>query len=188
VTDGIDTFTEKGLRLSSGTELEADIIVTATGLNLLVLGGLELALDGKSLDLSETVAYKGMMISGVPNLAITVGYSNASWTLKADLVAGYVCRLLNYMDEHEYAVCTPQAPDPSLPTQPFLDLMSGYVLRSIAQFPKQGVEAPWRLHQNWFRDIRLLGRGPVDDAIEFSRGAGEDQRAAGPDGGVSVAA
>src|SRR4051794_31595437 len=169
VTDGIDTFTEKGLRLSSGTELEADIIVTATGLNLLVLGGLELALDGKALDLSETVAYKGMMISGVPNLAITVGYSNASWTLKADLVAGYVCRLLNYMDERGYAVCTPQGPDPSLATEPFLDLTSGYVLRSIAQFPKQGAEAPWRLHQNWFRDIRALGRGPVDDSIEFSR-------------------
>jgi len=169
VTDGIGTFTENGLRLSSGEELEADIIVTATGLNLLVLGGLELALDGTPLDLSETVAYKGMMISGVPNLAITVGYSNASWTLKADLVAGYVCRLLNYMDERGYAVCTPQGPDPSLATEPFLDLTSGYVLRSIAQFPKQGAEAPWRLHQNWFRDIRALGRGPVDDAIEFSR-------------------
>jgi monooxygenase len=188
VTDAIETFTEKGLRLSSGAELEADIIVTATGLNLLVLGGLELVVEGEPVDLSQTVAYKGMMIAGVPNLAITVGYSNASWTLKADLVARYVCRLLNHMDERGYAVCAPRAPDPSLPTEPFLDLTSGYVLRSIHQFPKQGTEAPWRLHQNWFRDIRMLGRGPVDDAMDFAPGPSEDRRTAGGDGTVSMAA
>jgi cation diffusion facilitator CzcD-associated flavoprotein CzcO len=169
VTDGIETFTETGLKLSSGAELEADVIVTATGLNLLMLGGIELVVDGEEVDLAEKIAYKGMMLSGVPNLAIALGYTNASWTLKCDLVAMYVCRLLNHMDAHGYAIATPQPPDPSLPVEPFIDFNSGYVLRSIASLPKQGATAPWRLHQNYFRDVRLLKRGPVDDAMEFER-------------------
>jgi monooxygenase len=169
VTDGIETFTETGLRLTSGAELEADLIVTATGLNLLLLGGLEIVVDGDEVDFSKKVAYKGMMLCGVPNLAIALGYTNASWTLKGDLVAEYVCRLLNHMDEHGYAVATPKDPDPSLPTEPFIDFNSGYVLRSIAELPKQGATAPWRLHQNYFRDVRMLRRGPVDDAMEFER-------------------
>jgi monooxygenase len=169
VTDRIETFGEKGLKLESGAELEADIIVTATGLNLLPLGGMGITVDGKEIDLSETVGYKGLMFSGIPNLAITLGYTNASWTLKCDLTCEYVCRLLNYMDEHGYRQCMPQAPDPSLPREAFLDLMSGYVLRAIDKFPKQGDRAPWRLYQNYPRDVLLLRRGPiVDEGIEFS--------------------
>ncbi len=170
VTDRIERFTEKGVLLESGTELEADIIVTATGLNLLALGGIEVGVDGRRVDLGQTVGYKGMMLSGIPNLVLTLGYTNASWTLKADLVAEYVCRLLNHMDANGYSQCTPQAPDPREPTQPFLDLKAGYVLRSIDQLPKQGSRSPWRLNQNYPLDVRLLRRGPLEDeGIEFSR-------------------
>jgi monooxygenase len=168
VTDGVETFTETGVRLSSGEELEADVIVTATGLNLLLFGGIDVSLDGEPVDFSKTIAYKGMMICGVPNLAITLGYTNASWTLKCDLVAHYVTRLLNHMDANGHAVCTPEAPDASVPTEPFIDFNSGYVLRSIHLLPRQGAYQPWRLNQNWFRDVRLLKRGPVNDSIDFS--------------------
>jgi cation diffusion facilitator CzcD-associated flavoprotein CzcO len=178
VTDGIETFTETGVRLASGRELEADIIVTATGLNLLLLGGMSIVVDGDEVDLSKTVAYKGMMFGGIPNMAIALGYTNASWTLKCDLVAEYVCRLLQHMDAHGYRVATPRSPDPSLPTEPFIGLKSGYVLRSIDELPKQGASHPWRLHQNYARDIRLLRRGPLDDAMDFSVGPGEVERAA----------
>jgi cation diffusion facilitator CzcD-associated flavoprotein CzcO len=172
VTDQIDTFTETGLRLASGAELEADLVVTATGLNLLALGGMQIAVDGRDVVLPETVGYKGMMLAGVPNLAIALGYTNASWTLKCDLTCEYVCRLLNHMDEHGYRQCTPRNRDAALPTQPFIDLKSGYVQRAIAQFPKQGLKAPWRLYQNYARDIAMLRYGPLqDDAIEFSAAA-----------------
>jgi monooxygenase len=166
-TGEIETFTETGISLRSGEELPADVIVTATGLNLLVLGGLELSVDSSPVDLARVVTYKGLMLCGVPNLALTLGYTNASWTLRADLVAEYVCRLLRYMDEHEFAVCLPHAPDPSLPTEPILGLKAGYVLRAIDRLPKQGVQAPWRFHQNYFQDMNLLRRGRVDDAMEF---------------------
>jgi monooxygenase len=169
VTDGVETFTETGVKLSSGEELEADVIVTATGLNMLLFGGIEVSLDGEPVDFSKTIAYKGMMICGVPNLALSLGYTNASWTLKCDLTAHYVTRLLNHMDAHGYEVCTPKPPGPSLPTEPFIDFNSGYVLRSIHMLPRQGASQPWRLNQNWFRDVRLLKRGPVDDSMEFSR-------------------
>jgi monooxygenase len=168
VTDRIETFTETGLRLASGEQVEADIIITATGLNLLPLGGIELAVDGAEVRIPETIGYKGMMLSDVPNLAVTLGYTNASWTLKADLVAQYVCRLLNYMDARGYATCTPRPPEPGAQTAPWLDLKSGYVLRSAASLPKQGMTPPWRLHQNYLRDIPLLRRGPVDDEMEFA--------------------
>jgi cation diffusion facilitator CzcD-associated flavoprotein CzcO len=168
VTDQIEKFTETGLRLASGEEVQADIIITATGLNLLPLGGIDLAVDGAEVRISETVGYKGMMLSGVPNLAVTLGYTNASWTLKADLVAQYVCRLLNHMDAHGHAISTPRAPAPGAETAPWLDLKSGYVLRSAAMLPKQGTTPPWRLHQNYLRDIPLLRRGPVDDAMDFA--------------------
>jgi cation diffusion facilitator CzcD-associated flavoprotein CzcO len=172
VTDRIETFTERGLLLASGQELEADIIVTATGLNLLVMGGMTMSVDGRDVKPSETVGYKGMMLSGVPNMALTLGYTNASWTLKGDLCAGYVCRLLNHMDEHGYAYCTPRPLDPSLPTEPFIDLVSGYVLRSIDQLPKQGPKPPWRLHQNYPRDVVMLRYGSLEDeAISFTRAA-----------------
>ena len=172
VTEHIDTFTADGLRLRSGEELDADIVVTATGLNLLALGGMQVAVDGQDVDVSQTMAYKGMMLSGVPNLALSFGYTNASWTLKADLTCGYVCRLLNYMDEHGYAYCTPVNDDPSLTAEPFLDFSSGYVQRSIHMFPKQGSRVPWRVHQNYARDMLSLRRAQLDDGeLHFSRAA-----------------
>jgi monooxygenase len=162
VTDRIDTFTEDGILLASGEHLPADVIVTATGLNVLALGGMALTVDGAPVDLGRTVAYKGMMLSGVPNLAMIIGYSNASWTLKADLVCGYVCRLLHHMDRHGYQVCTPEAPH-FADLDPIIDLRSGYVLRSVDALPKQGPAAPWRLHQNYPRDVLLLRHGRLED-------------------------
>jgi cation diffusion facilitator CzcD-associated flavoprotein CzcO len=169
VTDQIETFTEQGLKLRSGKELEADLIVTATGLNLRLLGGLEATVDGAHVDFSRTFNYKGMMFSDVPNLALAVGYTNASWTLKAELICRYVCRLLNHMEKTGTRQCTPRLGDARPEEAPFLDLTSGYVLRSIDAFPKQGAEVPWRLHQNYARDLLLLERGNVEDGVmEFS--------------------
>jgi hypothetical protein len=124
--------------------------------------------DGEAVDLPSTVAYKGLALSGVPNMAVTLGYTNASWTLKCELIHQYVCRLLNYMDEHGYAQATPRY-DETGPTDPFIDLTSGYVQRAIAQFPRQGAESPWRAYQNYILDLRLLRRGRVDDGMEFTR-------------------
>jgi monooxygenase len=178
VTDHVETFTESGIRLQSGRELEADVLITATGLNLLVLGGMRLLVDGREKKLSETVGYKGMMFSGVPNMCMAMGYTNASFTLKTDLVAAYICRLLEHMDAHGYRAAIPNAPDPSVEIEPFIDLKSGYVLRSLEQLPKQATTRPWRLHQNYAHDIRVLRRGPLDDEIAFSRGgAAEAERA-----------
>ncbi|MDT5210946.1 MAG: monooxygenase, partial [Mycobacterium sp.] len=120
-----------------------------------------------AVDLSKTVSYKGMMLSGVPNFAWTIGYTNASWTLKADLVAEYVCRLLRHMNANGYSAVTPDAPGTTA-AAPFLDLASGYVTRSLAELPKQGDHAPWRLHQNYVKDVRLLRRGPIDDGVVFT--------------------
>jgi monooxygenase len=170
VTDHIETFTEKGLKLKSGAELEADVIVTATGLNLLTLGGVEIAVDGRKIEYSKTISYKGMMLCGVPNFAFALGYTNASWTLKVDLVSDYLCRLLNYMDEHRYRYCAPRPPDPSLPTEPFLDLQSGYVQRGLPDLPRQGTKAPYKLHQNYTRDVMLFKAGRLDDgSMEFAK-------------------
>ena len=170
VTDSIDTFSERGLRLQSGAELEADVIVTATGLNLLALGGMPIAVDGWEVDVAKTMSYKGMMLAGVPNLAIAFGYTNASWTLKCDLTCEYVCRLLKHMREQGYAQCTPLNRDPSITEEPFIDFSSGYVQRSIDQFPKQGSKAPWRLYQNYALDILSLRFGAVSDgAMQFAR-------------------
>jgi monooxygenase len=169
-TDTIETFTENGIKLASGAELEADVIVSATGLNLLALGGMEVAVDGREIALNETIGYKGMMFSDIPNLAIALGYTNASWTLKCDLTCEYVCRLLNHMDAHGYGQVTPRNHDATLETLPFIDLKSGYVARAIDQFPRQGVRAPWRLYQNYARDIMMLKRGALEDgAIEFTK-------------------
>jgi monooxygenase len=169
VTDTIDRFTESGVRLASGEELPADIIVTATGLNLLPMGGMTITVDGREVDLAGTVAYKGMMVSGVPNFAFTIGYTNASWTLKGDLVAGYVCRLLNHLSARGLQVCTPVAPD-SDDLYPLIDLKSGYVLRSLDKLPRQGPAAPWRLYQNYARDVLLMRYGKLADAgMRFSR-------------------
>jgi len=163
VTDQIETFTERGLRLASGEELEADLIVTATGLNLLALGGMQVTVDGRHIDLARTMGYKGMMLSGVPNMAMTFGYTNASWTLKCDLSCEYVCRLLNHMDARGYGQCTPQKRDPSITEEPFIDFSSSYVLRAIEKFPKQGSRAPWRLYQNYALDILTLRFGAIED-------------------------
>ena len=172
VTDVIDTFTEKGIRLNSGKELEADIIVTATGLALELLGGMQVSVDGKVVDFSNTFNYKGMMFSDVPNFASSFGYTNASWTLKADLTCNYVCRLLNYMDAHGVRQCTPRNRDPLLGAEPFLDFTSGYVQRAIDKLPKQGTRAPWKLYQNYALDIVTLKYGAVDDGVmEFSNAA-----------------
>jgi monooxygenase len=169
-TDEIETFTERGLRLKSGEELEADIIVTATGLNLKVLGGMQVLIDGAQVDLSRTLNYKGAMYSDIPNLASAFGYTNASWTLKADLTAQYVCRLLNYMDAHGYDSCTPRKRDPAIVEEPFVNFTSGYFQRASAILPKQGSRRPWRLYQNYILDILMLRLGGVDDgAMEFIR-------------------
>ncbi|HSR93634.1 MAG TPA: NAD(P)/FAD-dependent oxidoreductase [Solirubrobacterales bacterium] len=170
VTDTIASFTERGIELSSGEELEADAIVTATGLNLLFLGGMRLEVDGEEVEVASRIAYKGMMLSGVPNMAFTVGYTNASWTLKADLTSEYVCRLLNHMDAHGHTRCVPEA-DPSLTERPLLEFTSGYVQRSLDRFPKQGSREPWKLRQNYILDIRTIRRGAIDDgAMRFSSG------------------
>jgi monooxygenase len=169
VTGRIATFTEKGIELESGEHLDAGVVVSATGLNLLTMGGMSLTVDGAPVELPNTVSYKGMMLSGVPNFSMVIGYTNASWTLKADLINGYVCRLINHLDEHGYVSATPVAP-PEGADLPFLDLASGYVQRSLAELPKQGARTPWRLHQNYLRDVRLMRRGPLDDeGMTFQR-------------------
>jgi cation diffusion facilitator CzcD-associated flavoprotein CzcO len=170
VTDQIDSFTETGLRLASGDELEADIIVTATGLNLELFGGVELVVDGREISISDLVTYKGMMYSGLPNLALMIPYGNSAWTLKADLVARYVCRLLRYMDERGYDYCMPLDPGPGQRRAPLLNLMSGYVMRSLNQLPKQAERSPWRVHQNYFLDLKMLRRASLEDeGIRFGR-------------------
>ena len=168
VTDSIETFTETGLRLASGEHLDADIIVTATGLNLKLMSGLELVVDGERVDLAKTMTYKGMMYSDVPNLASALGYTNASWTLKCDLTAEYVCRLLNHMDAYGYSRCTPRRSDPSVMEEPAIDFSSGYVQRALHTLPKQGSKKPWRLHQNYARDMMSLRYSRLEDgAMEF---------------------
>lgn len=170
VTDHIETFTETGIRLISGAELETDIIVTATGLQLKLIGGLDLVVDGKTIDLAQTTSYKGMMYSDVPNLATALGYTNASWTLKADLTSEYLCRLINHMDKRGYTSCTPRKRNPSMSNEPLLNFTSGYVLRGIDTFPKQGSKRPWKLYQNYVMDFVSLKFGALDDgSMEFSR-------------------
>jgi monooxygenase len=180
VTDRIRRFTEKGIELESGTEIPADVVVTATGLNLLPIGGMRLAVDGREVELAETVSYKGMMVSGVPNFDMVIGYTNASWTLKADLVNEYVCRLINHLDAHGYVSATPVAP-PEGATAPFLDLSSGYVQRSLTALPRQGARAPWRLYQNYLRDVRMMRRGSLEDAgMTFQRATQAQPAGSGP--------
>jgi cyclohexanone monooxygenase len=169
VTDTIARFTERGLRLASGRELEADIVVTATGLKLTALGAMAVHVDGRPVDLARTMAYKAQMLSGVPNLVYTFGYTNTSWTLKADLTAAWTCRLLHYMDRHGYAVATPTA-DPGVEPRPFLDLSSGYIQRASAELPKQGTRGPWRVSQDYLRDVLTLRYGRLaDGTLRFER-------------------
>lgn len=168
VTDHIETFTETGLQLKSGEHLDADIIVTATGLVLKLMAGLQLVVDGAPVDISKTLAYKGMMYSDLPNIASAFGYTNASWTLKCDLTAEYVCRILKYMDRRGYDICTPRVNDPSIESEPVLDFTSGYVQRALDTLPRQGSKTPWRVHQNYVRDLGMIRFGRVDDGtMEF---------------------
>jgi len=169
VTGEIESFTEIGVRLTNGEEINADVIVTATGLRLKIMAGLTLTVDGEVVDLSKKVAYKGMMYNDVPNLAQAFGYTNASWTLKCDLTSAYVCRLIKHMDANGFSSCTPRLNDPSVVPEPALDFNSGYVLRALDEIPSQGSKHPWRLHQNYFKDLRMLRHGRLDDGtMEFS--------------------
>jgi cation diffusion facilitator CzcD-associated flavoprotein CzcO len=165
VTGEIETFTERGIRLRSGEELEADVAVTATGLNLLMFGGIELEVDGEPVALPSRMTYKGMMLEGVPNFAFAMGYTNSSWTLKADLTGEYVGRLLAHMDRHGHAVCAPRNTDPTVRHEPLLDFGAGYVLRSLASLPKSGSKAPWKLRMNYAADVVALRFGSVDDGV-----------------------
>jgi len=163
-TDRIERFTEHGIRLESGEILPADIVVTATGLQLIVLGDVKLSLDGQAVDMSQALVYKGMMYSGIPNLASVFGYTNASWTLKADLTSRYVCRLLRHMDKTGTTVATPTR-DAGISPEPYFTFTSGYVRRAIEMLPKQGNRKPWRLYQNYVLDLMTLDFGKVDDGV-----------------------
>ena len=188
VTDTIERFTKTGIKLHSGVgappacggQLQADIIITATGLNLRLFGGAAILRNGVPVDLTESMTYKGMMLSGLPNMAFTIGYTNASWTLKADLVSEFVCRVLNYMDANGYDTVLPQHPDDSVEERPLMDFTPGYVLRALDTLPKAGSRTPWRLKQNYLLDLRLIRHGKVEDtALQFSRHALTVSAAAG---------
>ena len=167
VTDTIESFTSDGILLTSGKELKADIIVTATGLVMQLLGGMSISVDGVPVDLGKTVSYKGIMLSGVPNLGTTFGYTNASWTLKADLTADYICRLLNKMEKLGVRQATPKVPaDQNL--EPTMGLTSGYVMRAQGNLPLQATKKPWKLYQNFALDTMLLKHGKIDNEMEFS--------------------
>jgi monooxygenase len=170
VTDHIERFTKTGITLTSGEQLDADIIVTATGLNMQLLGGLVPTRNGESIDLTSLMTYKGLMFSGIPNFAITFGYTNASWTLKADLVSEFVCRVLNYMDANGFDNVVPEHPGASVDELPFMDFTPGYFQRSMDLLPKSGSKAPWRLKQNYLLDLRLIRQGKVDEeSLHFTK-------------------
>jgi cation diffusion facilitator CzcD-associated flavoprotein CzcO len=173
VTDQIERFTSTGLRLKSGAEAPADIVVLATGLVIKLMGGAQITVDGQVQDLSKAMLYKGMMFSDVPNLALAFGYTNASWTLKCDLTARYVCRLLGHMQHRKMDICAPRVSDPSVQPEPMLDFSSGYVQRAAQVMPRQGSKAPWRVHQNYVSDMLALKFGRLrDGAMTFARADG----------------
>ena len=181
VTDHVECFTGSGIRLQSGRELEADIIVTATGLEMLFLAGLQTAVDGRRIDYAQTLGYKGVMFSGVPNLAAAFGYTNASWTPKADLGSEYLCRLLNHLRDTGTQIATPVPSDPLMATEDWIDFSSGYVKRALNTFPKQGARVPWRLFQNYARDIWLFRYAPLEDGeLCFTRRGGAGAVSASP--------
>lgn len=169
VTDHIDRITETGIALKSGDHLDADMIVMATGLEMQIAGGMDMRLDGQTVDPADCISYRGMMLAPFPNLAVALGYTNNSWTLKIDLTCERVCRLLHYMDRHQYASCVPVPPD-DLETAPLMNLTSGYVMRKADDLPKQGTRPPWRVYQNYFQDMLTIRYGKLDDGVlQFSR-------------------
>ncbi|MCL4119180.1 UNVERIFIED_CONTAM: hypothetical protein GTU68_028822 [Idotea baltica] len=163
VTNTIKKFTEKGILLNSGEELEADIIVTATGLKIQLLGGVKATINNQAINTGEMKAYKGVLFSDVPNFAIAVGYTNASWTLKCDLNCQFVARMINYMDKHKHTVVIPKFDANEFEVEPLLDFDAGYVKRALDVLPKQGSKAPWKVYQNYFKDVKALKRSPVND-------------------------
>jgi cation diffusion facilitator CzcD-associated flavoprotein CzcO len=169
VTDHIDSFTATGIKLKEAEEeLPADIIVTATGLMLQLFGGVKMFIDDKETNMADTRVYKGVMLSNIPNAAMSVGYTNATWTLKCDLTCEYVCNILQYMDRYNYKKCVPfltDANNSNDPTVPLLNLNSGYITRSTAAFPKQGLKAPWKYYQNFLLDIKSLRYGCLNDGV-----------------------
>lgn len=170
VTDTIDTFTDVGIRLTSGTTLRADIVVTATGLDLLFFGGIDLRVNGNRVNVAEAFAYKGMMLSDVPNFVYTLGYTNSSWTLKADLVSQYLCRLIDFMDSHGYTSCVPHPDDLTMPRRPLFDFEAGYVKRALDRMPSSGPRAPWRQGMNYIEDVITMRHRAIDDGVlQFHR-------------------
>jgi cation diffusion facilitator CzcD-associated flavoprotein CzcO len=165
VTDRIESFTETGLTLESGETLDADVIVTATGLAVKLLGGIQLVVDGAGVDVADRLSYKGMMLNDVPNLALAFGYTNASWTLKCDLTSRYACRLINHMERRGFAYCVPRIGAEGVSREPMLDFSSGYVARAAGSLPGQGPRPPWRVHQNYLKDLAALGLGTVTDGV-----------------------
>lgn len=163
VTDHIQTFTEQGVLLKSGQELQADIVVTATGLNLQLFGGIDMQVDGTKVDMTQAVAYKGLMLSGIPNFAFIVGYTNSSWTLKVGLLSEHFCRLLQHMDRYGFDICYPQLPLSGMSTRPLLDFGAGYVQRFIHRLPRQGAGVPWVMSMDYFDDVEMLRHGEVVD-------------------------
>ena len=177
VTDKIARFTKTGILLESGRELPADIIVTATGLNVKLFGGIEVSVDGEVKDPSESLVYKAFMLSGIPNLAFMFGYTNSSWTLKVGLVCDHLCRILRYMDQHGYTTVVPVADDPRMKTRPMLDFDAGYILRAADSLPRQGDSGPWTIEMDYWADHARLRKAPVEDAaLRFSAA---DRAAAG---------
>jgi monooxygenase len=175
-TGQIHSFTTHGVKLQSGEELPADIIVTATGLNLVVLGNIQLVVDGKIVDPAKTISYKGTMYSGVPNLGSVFGYTNASWTLKCELTCDYLCRVLNFMDRTGQQICVPLNDDPSVEPETWLQLSSGYIQRSVERVPKQGSKKPWKLNQNYLLDLFMFRLSAIDDGVLRFRKSGTDHR------------
>jgi cation diffusion facilitator CzcD-associated flavoprotein CzcO len=169
VTDQIDSFTETGIQLKSGRHLVADLVISATGLKLKALGGIKITVDGEKMDISKLLTYKGLMLEQLPNAAVIIGYSNASWTLKADLACAYFCRLMNYMDAHHFKSCVPRLSEENVQAEPIIDFSSGYIQRSLHELPKQGNKFPWKLHQNYIKDMIILKYKKVDDGYLIFR-------------------
>jgi cation diffusion facilitator CzcD-associated flavoprotein CzcO len=174
VTDHVDRFTGDGILLRSGRHLPADVVVTATGLDLLFLGGIELAVDGVAVDVTERMAYKGMMLEGVPNLAMAIGYTNASWTLKSDLTCRYVCRLVNHLRRSGTTTCTPVAEGVRVSEDSLMGLSSGYVVRAQDRMPRQGDRFPWRVYQSYLRDLRAMRHDGLGEGLRFDPPRSED--------------